>query len=468
MTTIDKTAKKNKPTEASDEQHQEVIDLLKGRCLEVSFTIHGLPKSRRIKGKQAEEIAQAVHGKTRGVRSSWGLFTSEHPAVSQLNQAVRELEQLRDSWTIVRSADIQKTADKLVIEGGVRLLWDQDVSDFYKLFVTSARAIDAAAELVQKHLDQPMTIEKNGKLVDFPPIKDMDRDNAGKTWDESAYPDDVRLVVGVAKERDSHGMPILDEDDNPKYVISFDEYHVSEKLPEMLRNRAIERLDARLSQTVETAFSYAVAELSDSLTTFMSELVNRVRIYPKNHPFEKYCAVEAAEVVKVVDHDKDASVPPNHIRLFLAYKSVPDGGDPKNPKVFREWVGPISLAEYQTKVRPQSTGEKKKLSPQVIEGIISKMQSFRDKKSKMLGVYGKQALEDFDDLMKELTKFKSFHTSNSEAAQKLATKLRSSAEAKEEMAQVVADTVAALEDRIETVKKVVRRRKINVKNIDEV
>lgn len=443
----------------SDEQHQEVIDLLKGRCLEVSFTVHELPKSRKIGGKLAETIAQAVKGKKRGVRSSWSLFSAQHPAMKELNQAIGAVKALRDAWTLTKSAEVKKgEGGKATIEGGKRLIWDQDVDEFYNLVVSKAKEIDKCAQRVQEALDKT-TYDPDGNPVKS--IKEMDREDAGDAWEEAVYPKSVPDAVGVAKQRHRDGSLDLDENGEVKYLINFDEYHISEKLSGVLRARAVERLDKRMSDTVETAFSHVVDKLNDRLGTFMGELVNRVRIYPKDgHPFVQYCKVEAAEVVKTADHGQDPSVPEGQVKLYLAYKvhEVVDGEKVVVTK--RHWVGPVPIDEYDAKVCPQSTGEKKKLSPGVIDGIISEMQMFRDKKSKMLGAYGKAAEDAFAGLFKTLTEYKSFHTSNYEAAQKLTSKLKANQTSKEDLAGKIADTIAALEDKVEVVREVVARRSV--------
>jgi hypothetical protein len=453
--------------EITDQQHQEVIDLLKGRCLEVSFTIHELPKSRRITGKLADTIAQSVKGRKRGVRSSWSLFSSAHPAMKELNQAIGAVKALRDSWTLTKSAEVKKgEGGKATIEGGKRLIWDQDVDEFYQLIVAKAKEVDKCAQRVQEALDKT-TYDEDGHPV--PSIKEMDKEDAGDAWDESVYPKSVPDAVGVAKQRHRDGSLDLDENGEVKYLVNFDEYHVSEKLSGVLRARAVERLDKRMSETVETAFSYAIDDLNKRLETFMGELVNRVRIYPKGgHPFSGYCKIEAAEVVKTLDHDQDPAVPEGQVKLYLAYKVHEQVEGEKVQVTKRHWVGPIPVNEYATQVCPQSTGERKKLSPSVIDGIISEMQAFRDKKSKMLGAYGKAAEDSFADLFKSLTKYKNFHTSNYEAAQKLTSKLKADQGSKEELANKIADTIAALEDKVEVVKEVVARRSIKKSLIGKV
>jgi hypothetical protein len=290
----------------------------------------------------------------------------------------------------------------------------------------------------------------------------MDKENAGDAWDASAYPADVRDVVGVAKERNPDGAIRLDEHGEPIYVISFDEYHVSERLSKDLQRRAYERLDSKLSKTVEAAMAHVVGELTDSLDTFKEELVNRTGLFPGiGSPYLYLTEHGEAEAVKVVDSDQDVKVPAGHVRVLVRYKTSPEEKTTK-------WVGPLKMTEYQTHMRPQATGERKKIYPTVIEGIISNMQAFRDRKAKMLGSYGEQVVEAFAPLLKSLTAYKGLDTTNHEAASKLAARLKTSEEKRVELAKAVADAMEAMEDRVELVKQVARRRTIRASLVGKV
>lgn len=434
----------------TDKQHQEVVELLRGRTMEMSFTVHGLPKNRKIGGKLAETVAASVAGKKKGVRASWSMFTSEHPAVKELNQAIRDLEVLRSTWTIVRSAEVQSGADdRVTIEGGKRLIWDKDVPEFYKLFTAKAKLIDKCVEKLQHAMDH-VTDDADGKTISS--VKQMDRANAGEAWDEGAYPKDVRLVVGVSKERQPDGLPKLDEAGEPIYVINFSEYHVSEKLPDLLRERALARIDEGLSSTVETAMTYAANELSDQMLTFLGELSNRVKVYPTTKG--KYGAMYEGEIVKQVTDETDSKIPAGHVKALIRYTA-----DDKT-KV-STWVGPMKKAEFASEFKPQATGEKKKIYPSVIESIVEQLLAFKDKKAKMLGPYGENMTQAFEPLLDALLAAKKFnpYTSTTKAAQQLASVLKSDDEAKEAMAKAVTDTVELLEEQVGAVKATHGRRR---------
>ena len=445
-------------TTAEDQKHQEVIDLIKGNCLEMSFTVHSLPKSRRITGKQADDVAASVGGKRKGIRSSWSMFSSDHPAIKELNAAIRDLTHLRDSWTIVRSAEATKgDSGQVSVEPGKRLIWSSDVEDFYRLFVIRAKAIDLAAAKLQYAMNNVTRDEKGNQIRS---IKDIDKENAGDAWNESVYPEDVTKVVGVAKERTDAGDPILGEDGDPKYIISFHEYRVSEKLTGMLQKRAEERLDSALSGTIETAMESVVTDITEEMSTLMNELVARVGLYPRKGTKYEYLTEHGdAEAVKVQDRDKNADIPAGQVRVLVKYKvKETEGSETEFAKVTK-WIGPMPMVEYQTELCPQATGEKKKIYPTVIEGMIAKLQAFRDKKARMLGDYGKSTTAAFESLLQTMTRFRSLGGSNTEAATKLAASLRSSDEAKEDLGRAIADTIERLNDQVTDVKKITARRR---------
>lgn len=449
-----KTVTKSK-TEITDKEHQDVIETMRGRCLEMSFTVHGLPKSRRITGKMADQVAASVDGTRRGIRASWSMFTSQHPAVKELSMAIRDLETLRSSWTIVRSATVQKgDADKVTIEGGKRLIWDKDIPEFYKLFVNAAKNIDKAVAKLQHAMNHETYDAENRPI---PSVKTMDKKEAKQAWDESVYPDDLRLVVGVAKERNKDGSDLLDDNGDPKYVILFEEYHVSEKLPPMLRERALQRLDAGLSSSVEAAVSATVRDMSDSIVTFMEELTARVKVFPQ--PGSKYEYLHDGEIVKKeTNADNPKVVPAGQMRAYIRYTDKANGEETKVSK----WIGPMKDADFHQHLRPQATGEKKKIYPTVIEGIVAKLQAFKEKQSKMLGKYGDSLESAFLPLLEELTKAKSINPflSNEDSAKKLVAALKTNDVLKAKVAKAAADAVEALEDQVVTVKEVHRRRSI--------
>lgn len=444
----DKAAVKVKPAAVTDAQHKDAVELLRGRTMELSFTVHGLPKSRKIGGKLAETVAASVAGKKKGVRASWSMFTSEHPAVKDLNAAIRELDQLRDTWTIVRSAEVKKgDGEGVAIAGGKRLIWDKDIPEFHALFTAAAKRIDRCVTTLQ-HAMEHDTYDADGNTIKS--VKAMDRANAGDAWDDAVYPKDLTLVVGVSKERGPDGTPTLDAHGDPVYVVNFSEYHVSEKLPALLRERAIKRIDDGLTGTIETAMRYAVNELTDQMMTFLAELGPRTKVFPAATGPDG--AMYEGEIVKRLEDDAPG-VPAGHVKALIRYAA--DEGT----KVSK-WVGPMPKTEFAARFRPQGTTEKKKIYPSVIEGIITQLTAFRDKKAKMLGAYGTNLTAACEPLLEALTAAKAGNpfVGTTTAAVKLAAALRTDDEAKAAVARAITETVETLEEQVEEVRVGNRRR----------
>jgi hypothetical protein len=287
----------------------------------------------------------------------------------------------------------------------------------------------------------------------------MDRDNAGAAWDGAAYPTDLTLTVGVAKERNANGAVLYDASDNPQYVVNFTEYHVSEKLSDLLRERAIKRIDDSLADTITTAMSYIVEELTDSMLTFLGELSNRTKVFPSKTD-KDFGDLYDAEIIRRERHEDNAKVPQGHLRVLIR-RDREEGG--KKQKVL-EWYGPIKEGEFVTRLRPQVTGERKKIYPSVIAGLVEQMEAFKNKKAQMLGAYGDNIVGAFGPLLETLLKAKEHNSwlSNQKAVDQLADVLRSDTEVREIVSQQITDTIERLEAQVETVKVRQRRRSIKV------
>jgi hypothetical protein len=449
-------------TEVTEDDHEKVVELLRGKTMEVSYTVHGLPKSRKIGGAMAEQIASSLGGKRKGVRASWQMFASEHPCVKELNVEIRKLNQLRDDWTIVRSAEAQKGENgATAIAGGTRLLWAEDVTEFYAKFAAQAARIDIVVSRLQYAMDNGTEVE--GKEIKS--IKELDRANAGAAWDESVYPKDLCLVVGVAKERTPDGQPVFDDDGNARYLIDFREYHVSEKLPKLLRERAIKRIDEGLSKTIETAMAYATNELTEGMLTFLSELTNRTKIYPD--ATGEYGYLRDAEIIKALTDAKDSKVPPGHVKFLVRYKEKIDD---ENEQAVSRWFGPMPEAEFRSQFRPQSTKEQKKIFPSVIEGIIQQLEAFKQKKARMLGSYGTGVVDAFDPLLKLLTKAreKNSWVTDRIASEHLKDAINADKAVRQLVTEAVQDTVTALEEQVTTARAIHGRRGIKASLIGKV
>jgi len=431
------------------EEHVSAVKSLKEKCFEVQFTVHGLPKSRKIGGKMATEIAKSVKGKTKGVRASKSIFTSEHPAVSELNAVIRQLDEYRNAFTIVKSADVvEDDSGKSKILGGVRLIFEADHQEFYEGVIERAKRITDAAAKVQHAVDHETThYDKKNQQIIVPSIKEMDKMNCGDAWDASDYPEDVTKVVGVTG---------TDE--------MFREYHVSTTLAPEIYARAEQRLMEKLSGDLEAATVRMVDDLNRGFGTLLNELVNRVRIDPvADHPWK--ALYPDAEVIKTKPAETE-----DEIYVYLSYKTYDtelskEAGKPVQTRK-THWVGPISEKAYQEKVRPTEVDEQKKIFPNVIEGILKEMQEIRTKKKQMLGAYGDNIDASFDNLAATLDKLRKHGDDNASLAQKVATEVKSGVSYRKDLATAITDAMEKLGSTAEEVR-VVRRKVTGAKKFQE-
>ncbi len=444
-----------KPQPVSDADHADVVRTFSRDCVEVDFTIHRLPTARKAKGKAADAIRAAVGASRRGAKTTWNMFqSSPHKqtptndpgvkAVKALNAAIAALEAFRDNRTLTKSGDVGTTdAGELRVEAGKRLLFADDTAAFYEEATVLAERIDAAVEKVVLHLDR---------------IKMNDRLHAGDLWDASEY--DLNLINRVGVRKDAEG----------QYVIEFGPPRDYTVLPREVADKAVKWAEARMTSSIETAVEGVASSFNKALATFLGELTSRVRIAPVDgHPWKHFCAHGAAEVLKTKIREQDASVPEGQVKVYLSYRApaldallaAEDGDtpviDPSQLVKHSVWVGPIPIAEYEEKVRPQATDERKKIYPQVIEGLIAQMQALREHKAKMLGAYGENLTDTMGALLSTLNQMKKLGDDNADVAEKTAKALKTDDAFRKNVADVVADTMEALEENVELVRTVRRR-----------
>lgn len=451
MTRKQKIAAKS-PKPISDAQHAAVVKTFAKDCVEVDFTIRRLPSTRKGKGKVVDSMVKQLGGTKKGVRTSWSMFvTTPHKdtstedagiaALKALNSAIGDLEDFRDRRTLVKSGDVGVTNDgEVKVESGKRLIYAEDAVSFYDEACVLAKRIDDAVDTVLKHIDK---------------IKANDRRHAGDLWDEAEYSEAVVRRVGIAT--DAVG----------DYLINFGPPRDYSVLPPEIAQKAMKWAEGQMTTSIESAVDGVASTLNKALSTFLGELTSRQRIDPlDDHPWKKLCEHGNAEVLKTKIHEQDEKVPHGQVLVYLSYKEPPTDPDTNKPvanytaeqlvKVTR-WMGPIPIAEYEEQVRPAATEERKKIYPQVIEGLIAQMHALREHKSKMLGAYGDNLNDAMSGLLGTLNQMKKLGDDNAAIAQKTASALKKDDDFRKDVADVVADTIEALEENVEQVR-VVRRR----------
>lgn len=431
-----------RPVPVTDEQHLEAVQFQKEHCYKLSFVISGLPSSRRADPKASEEIAKSRKGTRKGIRTSWRLFLDTHPAVKELKAVIGELHDYRNRFATMEEeggdddagADEPGAGDdekKKKKAAGKRLIFKEDHKEIADHIAGLADRVAAAAERAQAHYGE---------------IKANDRGEAGDLWREDAYPPDIRAIVGVPK--DAYG-----------YVVNFlPTVAIPDGLDPQIAAKLMKRAELQLSGSIECAVTSAVGELNKALTTFLGELANRVRVDPvPGHPLRALCKHGNPEVLRTKIHEQDAAVPPGHVSLYLSYKAADEDGPPDRLVTIKKWFGPYKEAEYEKEIRPEATEERKKIYPSVIEGLIAKMQNFRDVQAALLGAHGKNVENAFGAVMEALNEFRRLGDDNYKVAEKVAKTVKADEDFKAGMADLVAQTIEALDDSVTEVKKVRRR-----------
>lgn len=449
---VKKTVKRavQQPQQVTDQDHLAAIEVMKEKCYELRFTIGRLPTSRKADRQQAEAIAKLVKGSRKGVRTSWRMFLDDHPSIKELNAALNVLQNYRDAFAKVedskkagKSDDDDSKGSKQ--EAGKRLILADDHKDVYDQIKVYADRVADLADKVQAAL---------------PEIKANDKKEAGDLWNEAAYPTDVRAIVGVPKDTEGH------------YIVDFEPtVKVPPGLHDEIKSVLVKRAEQKLSGSLEVAVESAVKELNKGLATFMSELVNRVRIYPvSTHDLHKLCEHGQPEVIRTKTSAQDSKIPPGQVMIYIQYKGLVEGvktySSPDDLEWKKGWFGPYTESEYATKIKPQATEETKKIYPTVIEGLISRMQAFREKQKDLLGVHGGNVDGAFTALFDTLNELRRLGDDNRNVGEKVAHKLKLDEDYKQLIAETIGETIEALDNSVTEVKKV--RRRISKKLIGDV
>lgn len=398
-------------------QHKLALDHLQAECMEMDYTIPWLPLTKAASEATRNQMLEVVGGKKKGFGISKRLFNSGHPLIDELNTCRRRLDQWRDGFVIVKSAEATVDEhDRAKIASGVRLIQASDIPQFEQGFKQRVDQLYAALELVQKHMRKPY----NDGKKDWPSILDWDKEQTGTEFNSADYPVDVRDCVKVI-------MP------------TYNAYTVSMKLPPAVYERQEKRLQEALNGTLETATKYVCSTLEEVFSTFANQLIDRTRVYPKDVNYGKY---HNAEVVTLLKHEDKKSIPEGSVEVTLRYKRTLErpADAPADYKDKEESVtvtlDPMSEADYLSLLKPETTQERKKLTKSVLDNIYLQMEQVSNV-SKMLGPYGDKIKDTMvnvknvlssggkssDEVLEEAKASRSFRTSLSKALNEAVTKL---------------------------------------------
>lgn len=395
----------------------EAVQYLALKCMEVEYSISGLPAARQASATAKEAMVRAVDGKAKGYSVSKRLFASNHPLIGELNAARRRIDEWRDAHTIVKSAEAETRDGKLAVAPGVRLIQTDTIPEFDKGYHVRVAQLYEAAAAVQEHMRKEYVV--GGKV--WPSILDMDRERLGKDFNEADYPADVRDCIRAT---------------DPTYR----DYKVAIQLPEEIRKRQEARLHDALSSTIEAAVDALTGTLTETFETLANQLVTRTRIYPPvKDPLGSF---SGAELIRTVEHDDGTlTLTVRCVDARQADRAAAAVADLARPRAREFEIGPISRADYVGRLRPLATDEKKKITTSVIDNLFTQLRNFSNLKD-MLGAPGAKieaALDQVRALLAagggsgaavadELKKARTFRAGLSAALEQVTTELARNAE----------------------------------------
>lgn len=416
-----------------EEQHAAAIKHLAEDCVEMDYTIPWLPTTKVASEGTRNKMLKVVGGKKKGYSVSKRMFNSGHPLIDELNGCKRRIEQWRDGFVIVKSAEATVDEEgRKKIASGVRLIQTVDIEPFEKGFKERVDQLYAALEMVDRYMDKTYD---DGKKK-WPSILDWDAEFQGDDFNKSDYPKSVKDCINVT-------MP------------SYNAYTVSVKLPPQVYQRQEKRLQEALNGTLETATGYICSTLNDVFTTFAGQLVDRVRVYPKDVRYSKY---HGAEVVSILTHDQKLTIPKGMMELELRRKETievpvdpaqPDGEKKDKERSVVEKLELIPESEYEELFKPERTEERKKLTQSVLDNIYLQMEQI-GKVSTMIGPYG-------DKILNVMAKVKEVLKTGGKTSDEVIEEAKASKSFRATLATSLTDAVSKLGETAVLVTKVRRR-----------
>jgi hypothetical protein len=402
-----------------EQQHLEAVKHLQAECMEVSYSVSWLPLSRAVTAENRRKMVSAVNG-GKGLKTGKAMFVGDHPLIKDLNKTRTRLEAWRNSFTIVKGAELTTDGDeKPTVVSGVRLIEVADIPEFESGFQVRVDEMYSAAARVQEYMRKPYF---DGKK-EWPSILEFDRAAVGDDFNEADYPDRPADCVKVT-------------------VPDYHPYEVSIKLPPQVQARQEQRLQESLNGTLETATTYITNTINEVFSQFANQLANRTRIYPTDKALQKYSGAE------VISRKEGWTK--------IRYKEA----DPDNPGKERSVITTLdqmSDADYATKLKPQTTDERRKLATSTLANLMEQLDNV-GKVGTMLGPYGKK----IEETLKGVRDILSTAGSKPEEILKEA---RNSTTYRDRLVEALDGATERLEETAVEVKKV--RRKLSRKLIDQ-
>jgi hypothetical protein len=417
------------PGSLYDSEKEVQSEQLLKACSKLRLRINWFGTSAKVDDETAEEMLEGTEADRKAVSIGKRIMSSGHDAIKEANTCRSDIKALVSAFTIpmlaLHSAD---AGDKARKDAGVRLIQKKDMAEFDSQLQFRVGVLATAIGKLQAQLES---------------VKAEDRLRLGKLYKDTDYPKDVRKLVSVEVSYEQTGVDMEWQSLCPE-IYQRESLAARKKFDAVVENAAVE---------FATRFVGYVRQVLDSLgarsrlNPLSDYVLTRVAV-PGEHGLEvKTVNVMDAEVVSKLTHADDAQIPEGSVLVELRLR-VESG---RSPVV---WLDkPIPLADFQARLRPYETAERKKLYATVIDNLKTELDAFNNIGA-LLGEHQGVISEAVGRVREMLTK-----GSAQLHSEKIADELRSGQFFRNEMKTALEGVVGLIEGQIIDVKKV--RRKID-------
>ena len=356
-----------KKTAVQEQKTHKETSFLQQHCREVWWSCSKLPTGRQVSATSKRDMVATVEGESDGYSITKKIFASRHPAIKALNEVFRKIDQLRDDYTIVKSAAASTDTERFQILPGRRIIRVVDIEEFEQKFLELRQELRQATEVVVHCLDHEKAFD--GKV--FPSIKQLDQAKIGKSYDPKDYPDAETLRQSIKVSVPQYGVMQPDT-----------------LLPPKVLARECERINQELGDTVALAANRVGLELVAAMETLARNLSFKTNLDPL--PGDKWrddlIKVHPVEVVNVLETRHDRSIPAGSVKLELSWRESKPDGSVVTVKAF----SPIlTKDQYQKELRPRETDSRRVLQTRTVEKLYQNLECLGRVKA-MLGQDGNE------------------------------------------------------------------------------
>lgn len=325
------------------------LNFLQTQCREVWWTCKRLPSSKQVAKNDKRDMVSSTEGEVGGFSISKRIFNSKHPAIKAVNEVFRAIDELRDHYTIVKSASVTEISGaNFQVDPGKRIIRVTDIQEFESKFFLLKKELEEAVKTVAFCVHNEKVFEPGKPAA--PSIVDIDRKQLGKSFNLKDYPTEQELVNLVTVT-------------NPQYGVM----QVDKLLPASVLERETKRVTQELGDTMALATNRVIAQITESFDTLIRSLSKKEILAPKpvddfskrmvqNHP---------VEVVNVMETRHDRTIPAGQLRVELTWREASESGEVR--KVTETVL--LDKSYFEETLCPQKTDSRRQLRGKSIENV---------------------------------------------------------------------------------------------------